>query len=146
MNFQSVVMNVADLDRSIDFYGEVFGFTVLGKKDQLVALSAPQSDRAQVIVLRSVESASARRVGGGHVGIRALVMEVETLDEVDRIEQAFVQRGCLVGRHGDGAKWTAVFGKDPDQITLVAGTSLTSGPIELETWAALHDVLYALGE
>jgi catechol 2,3-dioxygenase-like lactoylglutathione lyase family enzyme len=29
MNFQAVVMNVADLNRSIDFYGEVLEFTLL---------------------------------------------------------------------------------------------------------------------
>ena len=146
MNFQSVVMNVADLDRSIDFYGEVFGFTLLSRKDQLAAISFPQSEPAQVIVLRSVTGSSARRVGGGHVGIRALIMEFDTPSDLDRIEQSLETRGCLVGRNGDGAEWTAVFGKDPDRIALVAGTSLTSGPIALEAWTALHDTLYALGE
>lgn len=146
MNFQSVVMNVEDCDRSIDFYREVFGFTLLARKDQLAAISAPESDRAQVIVFRSVVASAARRVGGGHVGIRAIVMEVDTLDELDRIATALEKKGCLVARHGDDATWTAVFARDPDQIALVVGASLTSGPIEVEAWAALHDALYAVGE
>lgn len=146
MNFQSVVMNVEDLDRSIEFYREVLAFALLSSKDQLAAMSIPQSERAQVIVLRSVATSAPRRVGAGHVGIRAFVLEVETLDELTRIEEAMKERGCLLGRHGDEAKWTAVFGRDPDQIALVVGTSLTSGPIELEAWTALHDALYALGE
>jgi catechol 2,3-dioxygenase-like lactoylglutathione lyase family enzyme len=146
MNFQSVVMNVEDCDRSIDFYREVFGFTLLSRKDQLAAMYAPQSDRAQVIVFRSVVSSSSRRVGAGHVGIRALVIEVDTLDELERIGAAMEKRGCLVTRQGDNAKWTAVVGRDPDQIAVVVGTSLTSGPVEVEAWGALHEFLYALGE
>ena len=53
MNFQGVVMNVTDLDRSIDFYCEVLGFTLLSQKEQLAAVNAPGSDRAQVLVLRA---------------------------------------------------------------------------------------------
>lgn len=146
MNFQSVLMNVADCDRSIDFYRDVLGFTLLARKDQLAAMSASGSDRAQVIVLRSITSSAARIVGGGHIGIRALVMEVDTLDELERIAAALEDRGCLVARHGDDTRWTALFARDPDQIALVVGTSLTNGPIELDAWAALHDTLYGLGE
>jgi catechol-2,3-dioxygenase len=146
MNFQSVLMNVEDCDRSINFYREVFGFTLLSRKDQLAAMYAPQSDRAQVIVFRSIATSAARRVGAGHVGIRAFVMEVGTLDELERIATNLENHECLTARHGDDTSWTSVFGHDPDQIALVVGTSLTSGPIEVEAWAALHDALYALGE
>ena len=52
MNFQGVVMNVADLNRSIDFYREVLGFTVRSQEEQLAAMNAPGSDLPQVIVLR----------------------------------------------------------------------------------------------
>jgi Glyoxalase/Bleomycin resistance protein/Dioxygenase superfamily len=38
MNFQGVVMNMADLDRSIDFYREVLGFTLLSQEEQLAAV------------------------------------------------------------------------------------------------------------
>ena len=37
MNFQAVVVNVTDLKRSIEFYGEVLGFTVLSQAEQLAA-------------------------------------------------------------------------------------------------------------
>ena len=57
MNFQSVVMNVSNLERSIDFYRDVFSFNVLSQRDQLAALGAPGSDRSQVIVLRAFGSA-----------------------------------------------------------------------------------------
>jgi catechol 2,3-dioxygenase-like lactoylglutathione lyase family enzyme len=146
MIFQSVVMNVEDCDRSIDFYRDVFGFTLLSRKDQLAAVYAPESDRAQVIVFRSIATSAARRVGGGHVGIRALVFEVDTLDELERIAAALEKHGCLLARHGDDVTWTSVFGRDPDQIALVVGASLTTGPIDPKSWSELHDALYALGE
>lgn len=147
MNFQSVVMNVDDLDRSIDFYRDVYGFTLLARKDQLASIYAPGNDRPQVIVLRSVGTTSAHRViGAGHVGIRAVVLEVDTVDELERIAAALDQRGCLGARHGDDATWAAVFGRDPDHIAVIAGTSLTDGPITLDAWADLDDALYSAGE
>lgn len=147
MNFQGVVLNVSDLDRSIDFYREVYAFTLLARKDQLAAIYAPGNDNPQVIVLRSVGTTSARRViGAGHVGIRAVVLEVETVEELERIAAELDQRGCLGARHGDDATWTAVFGRDPDQIAVIAGTSLTDGPITLDAWADLNETLYSAGE
>ncbi len=147
MNFQGVVLNIADLDRSIDFYRDVYGFTLLARKDQLASMYAAGNDRPQVIVLRSVGTTSAHRViGAGHVGIRAVVLEVDTVDELERIAATLDQRGCLVARHGDDATWAAVFGRDPDHMAVIAGTSLTDGPITLDAWANLDDALYSAGE
>ena len=147
MNFQGVVLNVSDLDRSIDFYREVYAFTLLARKDQLAVIYAPGNDSPQVIVLRSVGTTSAHRViGAGHVGIRAVVLEVDNVGELERITAALDQQGCLVARHGDDATWAAVFGRDPDHNAVIAGTSLTDGPITLDAWADLNDTLYSAGE
>ena len=144
MNFQSVVVNVADLDRSVDFYCDVFGFTLLSRKDQLAALYAEGNPRAQVIVLRSVGSSGF--VGGArHVGIRGLILEVDTLDELERIATELEKRQAFMLRRG-GDGWTAVFGRDPDRIAVIAGASLTDQPIALEAWATLDEALYAVGE
>jgi catechol 2,3-dioxygenase-like lactoylglutathione lyase family enzyme len=144
MNFQSLVLNVSDIDRSLDFYREVFGFTLLSRKDQLAAAYAPGSERSQVIVFRSLGTAG--RVGGArHVGIRALVLEVDSLDELERIGTALDARQSFVTRHS-GETWTAVFGRDPDRIAVVAGTSLGPDPVSLDAWAKLDEALYALGE
>lgn len=147
MNFQGVVINVADLDRSIEFYSEVYGFILLARKDQLAAIYAPGNDTPQVIVLRAVGSTSARRVvGSGHVGFRALALEVESLDELERIANALDQRGSVVAKHGDGATWTGVFGRDPDHNSVIVGASLTGESIPLDAWANLNDALYSAGE
>lgn len=145
MNFQSVVMNVSSLDRSIEFYRDVFGFTVLSRRDQLAAISAPRSERPQVIVLRAFGT-SGRGAGARHVGIRVLVLEVDSLTELEEIEQALSRRESLFRKLTDDATWRAVVGYDPDRITVVAGSALGTGPISLEGWAALHESLYGLGE
>ena len=83
MNFQGVVSNVTDLERSIDFYCDVLGFTLLSRKEQLAAVNAPGSDRAQVLVLRALGSSP---MGGArHIGLRAFVLEVDTADQQERI-------------------------------------------------------------
>lgn len=144
MIFQSVVVNVSDLDQSIEFYGDVFGFTVLSKRDQLAALSAPASDGPQVLVLRAFGT-SGRSGGARHIGIRAFVLEVAPA-ELEQIEQALDQRKSLDRRITDNATWKAVVGHDPDRIAVVVGTPIGDGPIGNESWAALHESLYGLGE
>jgi catechol 2,3-dioxygenase-like lactoylglutathione lyase family enzyme len=144
MFFHSVVINVADLDRSVDFYREVLGFSLVARRDQIAAMSAPDSERPQVIVLRAFGSSG--RVGGGRqIGMRALVLEVDSIDALEGIADALDQRGCLVGKH-EGTRWTAVLGHDPDRIAVVAGASSEPGPITIEGWKALDEILYGLGE
>jgi catechol 2,3-dioxygenase-like lactoylglutathione lyase family enzyme len=146
MFFQSIVMNVADLDRSLEFYGEVFGFKLLARQDQLAAMHVPDSERPQVIVLRSLGTSSTRVGGAGHVGMRAFVLDCGSRDELERIATELDRRQSLVVRR-DGGSWTAAFGHDPDRTSVVAGCSLTPGQaITLESWAELNDFLYAVGE
>ncbi len=144
MYFQSIVMNIADLDRSLEFYQAVYGFQLLSRKDQLAAIHAPGTEQPQVIILRAI--GSTRVLGARHIGMRALVMEVASLDELRRIEIAVEKRKCFVSRR-DGDTWTAVFARDPDRIAVVAGCSSTPGErITLEAWASLDTSLYGVGE
>lgn len=144
MRFQAAVMNVSDLGKSLDFYRDVFGFVELSRRDQLAAMYAPGNEYPQVIVLR--ELGGSNRVGGArHAGLRALVLEVDSSEELDRIAAALESQGRLVGRpHGD--TWAAVFGRDLDQTAIVAGASLTSDTLTLEAWANLDPSLYGVGE
>ena len=144
MNFQGVIVNVSNLERSIEFYRDVYGFRLLSKKNQLAAIAAPGTDRPQVLVLRSLGGSG--RVGARHIGMRALVLEVESVDELEQIEQALDKEGGLVGRITDHATWTAVVGHDPDRNALVLGSGLGTERITLESWAALDESLYGLGE
>ena|SRR5271169_1462920 len=134
-------MNVADLNRSIDFYREVLGFTLVSQKEQLAAVSAPGSDRAQVIVLRAFGSSP---IGGArHIGLRAVVLEVESADQLERIASDLDSRRFLVSRRDHG-EWTAVVGRDPDEVTVVV--AFVPGGITEDSWRTLDDLLYGIGE
>jgi catechol 2,3-dioxygenase-like lactoylglutathione lyase family enzyme len=145
MHFQSVVINVSDLDQSIDFYDDVFGFTLLSRRDQLAAISAAGSERPQVIILRAFGT-SGRAGGARHIGMRALALEVDSAAELEAIEEALERRQSLGRRLTDNANWKAVVGYDPDRITVIAGTAMGTGPITDESWAALDESLYGVGE
>jgi catechol-2,3-dioxygenase len=142
MNFQGVLVNVAELKRSIDFYREVFGFTLLSEGEQLAALGASGSDRTQTIVLRAFGSSPPS--GAGHIGLRAFLLEAESADQLERIAAELDSRKMLVSRR-DHAEWTAAVGRDPDGVAVV----LVSHPDEDRTedgWRVLDDFLYGIGE
>jgi len=143
MNFLSVVINVRDLSRSIDFYREVLGFTVLSQEEQLAAVSAPRSDLPQVIVLREIGSSP---IGGArHVGLRAFLLEVDSVEELERIESDLNTRRLFVTRrsHPD---WIAVVGLDPDEVAVVVTCDPRGERITQEGWKTLDDFLYEIGE
>jgi len=142
MDFQGVVMNVTDLNRSIDFYREVLDFTLLSKKEQLAAVRAPGSDRTQVIVLREFGSGPAG--GARRIGVRAFVVEVDSVDQLERIARELDSRRLLVNRH-DHSEWTAVVGRDPDGVAVVVAWH-RGGTITEDSWRTLDDFLYGIGE
>jgi catechol-2,3-dioxygenase len=133
MNFQGVVMNVADLNRSIDFYREVLDFTLLSQKEQLAAL----------IVLRAF--GSGRVDGARHIGLRAFVLEVESEDELERIASKLGSLKLLISRR-DHSDWTAVVGRDPDGVAVVVARHPGGGRITDDSWRTLDDFLYGIGE
>ena len=143
MNFEGVVMNVSDLDRSIAFYRQVFDFTLLTRNEQLATVSAPGSDHPQVIVLR--EFGTGRIAGARNPGLRAFVLEVEVTDQLEQIAARLDSRNLLVNRrnHRD---WTAVVGRDPDGVAVVVASVSGGGKISEESWKTLDELLYGIGE
>ena len=116
MKFEGVVMNVADLDRSIEFYREVLGFMLLSSEEQLATMKAPASDEPQVIVLRAIGSSP--HAGARHVGLRAFVLVVDSADQLERIAGVLDSRKVLDSRR-DHSEWSAVVGRDPDRGAVV---------------------------
>jgi len=143
MHFQGVVMNVADLDRSIAFYQEVLGVTLLSQKEQLAAVSAPGSDPPEVIVFRAFGTG---RLGGARQsGLRAFIVEVDTAEQLEHIAAELESRKALVSRRQQN-EWTAVVGRDPDGVALVVDWVSGDGHIAEESWRTLDDLLYGIGE
>jgi catechol 2,3-dioxygenase-like lactoylglutathione lyase family enzyme len=143
MNFQGVVVNVADIDRSIAFYREVLGFTLLSQKDQLAALRTPGTDRTQVIVLRALGVSP--HEGSGHIGLRAFVLEVDSGEQLERIAAELDSRRVPVARRAH-EKWTAVVGRDPDGLAFVVTHVTDSAGTDEDSWTTLDDFLYGIGE
>jgi catechol-2,3-dioxygenase len=141
MNVQGVVVNVADLNRSIDFYREVLGFALLSQKDQLAVVRTPGSERTQVMVLRELGSSPAR--GARHIGLRAFVLEVESAEQLEQIAKDLDSRRLLVSRR-DHSDWSAVVGRDPDEVAVVV--TYIVGGIQDDSWRTLDDFLYGIGE
>ena len=143
MNFQGVVMNVADLNRSIDFYREVLGFTVLSQEEQLAAVSAPGNDQPQVIVLRALGSSP---VGGArHIGLRAFILEADSIDQLERIGRELDSRKLLVSRR-DHSEWSAVVARDPDGVAVVVAADPRGKRLTDDGWKTLDDFVYGIGE
>jgi catechol 2,3-dioxygenase-like lactoylglutathione lyase family enzyme len=142
MNFQGVVLNVTDLERSIDFYRDVFEFTLLSQGEQLAAVGASGSDRAQTIVLRAFGNSPLG--GAGHVGLRAFLLEAESAAQLERIAAELDSRKVLIGRR-EHTEWTAVVGRDPDGVAVVLVSHPGGGNTEAG-WRVLDDFLYGIGE
>ena len=143
MNFQGVVMNVGDLNRSIDFYREVLGFALLSQEEQLAAVSAPGTDHPQVIVLRALGSSP---LGGArHIGLRAFILEVESTDQLEQIASDLESQRRLVSRR-EHSDWTAVVGRDPDGVAVVVAWHPGGGRLTEDDWRTLDDFLYGIGE
>ncbi len=142
MHFQGVVMNVADLNRSIDFYREVLGFTLLAQEEQLATVGAPGSDRTQAIVLR--QFANALVSGAGHIGLQAFVLEAESADQLERIASELDSRRLFISRHVH-SEWTAIVGRDPDRATIVVAWHPDGGRAPGDAWRLPDDFLYGIG-
>ncbi|MFZ0252108.1 MAG: VOC family protein [Acidimicrobiales bacterium] len=143
MNIQGVVINVAELNRSIDFYREVLGFKLLSQEEELAAMSASGDDRTQVVVLRAFGSSP--EGGARHVGVRAFVLDVESVDRLEQISSELESRKRLISRR-DHSEWSAVVGRDPDGVSVVLSAHPRGDRATEEGWKALDDFLYGVGE
>ena len=143
MYFQGVVMNVADLNRSIDFYREVLGFGVLSQEDQLAVVNAPGNDHPQVIVLRAFGSSP--KGGARHIGLRAFILEADSIDQLERIERELDSRKLLVSRR-DHSDWIAVVARDPDGVAVVVAAEPRGERLTDDGWKTLDDFVYGIGE
>jgi catechol 2,3-dioxygenase-like lactoylglutathione lyase family enzyme len=143
MNFRGVIINVADLNRSIEFYRDVFGFDLLSQEEQLAAVGPSGEGSGHVIILRALGSSPAS--GGRHIGLRSFLMEVETVEQLDRIGKKLEAREVLDDRR-ERSRWTAIVGHDPDWVTVVVVCNPKGGPIAADAWKVLDDFLYGIGE
>jgi catechol 2,3-dioxygenase-like lactoylglutathione lyase family enzyme len=144
LSIQAALLNVTDLQRSIEFYRDVFNLRVVSQGDRVAALMIDEKYRRQVLMLREL-GRNARRGGRGNIGVRLLSFEAGSLDELDAIEQRLVERQALVWERLRTRGYTAIIGVDPDRIEIaVASSNVVGTPIRSDDWKELDDMIYAI--
>jgi len=141
VNFHTVVVNVADLEKSVEFYRGVFEFPVIGQRGRATALLVHENGGRQVVVLREV-GAGALHAGRGTIGPRLVGFEVASLENLELIEQRLEQRQAPL-THLRRETWEAILGTDPDRVEFVVASSLTGAPISRDDWRNIDSMVFA---
>ena len=109
----SVVMFVAELDRSVSFYTEVLGLDV-SDRDATAALLA--SSNGTQLILRAMGGNAPHPLGS--VGVQYVIWTAASADDLDRCEQALRQRQAYrTTRTLEDV--AAIEGRDPDDIVVI---------------------------
>jgi catechol 2,3-dioxygenase-like lactoylglutathione lyase family enzyme len=142
LSIQTALLNVTDLQQSIDFYKDVFELGLISQSDDVAALMILEANRRQVLLLRELRSGS-HHAGRRNVGLRMLSFETGSLIELETIERRLVERNALVW-HKQTETYRGIMGVDPDRTEICAASSLTGSPISSEDWKELDDAIYAI--
>ena len=107
------VLFVTDLERSLAFYEQAFGMTVVAREP-----------RANAVFLRLLRSGNHHDLGlfgvgpqpprpRGSVGLYHLAWQVDTIDELEEARLTLADLGALTGESSHGAT-KSVYAQDPD--------------------------------
>ena len=113
------VLFVRDVARSVAFYRDVLGFRAIPMAPSgfnAAFLQAPDSTNDHDLGLFGIgEGAGASAAGRATVGLYHLAWEVDTLAELERIQQRLTHAGALVGSSDHGTT-KSLYGQDPDGL------------------------------
>jgi catechol-2,3-dioxygenase len=107
------VLYVRDLDRSVAFYKEAFGFEEIAREGGMMAfMRAAGSDNHHDLGLMAVgaEAPSPRR---GSTGLYHLAWQVPRIEDLAAARTVLAQLGALTGQSDHGAT-KSLYGQDPD--------------------------------
>jgi len=141
VHFHTVVLNVGDLDKSVEFYGGVFEFPIIGQRGRATALLVHENGGRQVLVLREV-GATALHAGRGTIGPRLVGFEVASPENLELIEQRLEERHAP-HTHLRRETWDSILGTDPDRIEFVVAASLTGAPISRDDWRNIDSMVFS---
>ena len=108
------VLFVADLERSVRFYHDVFGMEVIAREPRANAafLRLPESGNHHDLGLFGVGGAGGPKRRGA-IGLYHLAWQVDTIDDLAAARQTLLQHGAYTGESDHGAT-KSVYGSDPD--------------------------------
>ncbi|WP_322937742.1 VOC family protein [Nocardioides bizhenqiangii] len=107
------VLFVADLERSIAFYSDAFGMTVMAREPRANAafLRLPRSGNHHDLGLFGVGVQPPRPRGG--LGLYHLAWQVDTIEELEEARATLADLGALTGESSHGAT-KSLYAADPD--------------------------------
>lgn len=108
------VLFVAELERSVRFYTEVFGMEVITREPRANAafLRLPRSGNHHDLGLFGVSAAGGPKRRGA-IGLYHLAWQLDTIDELAEARRALIAAGALTGESSHGAT-KSLYGADPD--------------------------------
>jgi catechol-2,3-dioxygenase len=108
------VLFVADLDRSVRFYTDLFGMEVIARERRANAafLRLPRSGNHHDLGLFGVGAAGGSKRRGA-IGLYHLAWQVDTVDELANARRALIGAGAYTGESSHGAT-KSIYGTDPD--------------------------------
>lgn len=107
------VLYVRDLDRSVRFYNQAFGFEEIGREGGMMAfLRAAGSQNHHDLGLFQV-GADAPGPPRGSTGLYHLAWEVGAIEDLARAQSELADLGALAGQSDHGAT-KSLYGVDPD--------------------------------
>jgi catechol-2,3-dioxygenase len=107
------VLFVADLERSVTFYGQAFGMKVMAREPRANAafLRLPRSGNHHDLGLFGVGAQPPRPRGS--LGLYHLAWQVDTIEELADARRTLAELDALTGESSHGAT-KSVYGRDPD--------------------------------
>lgn len=107
------VLFVADLERSVAFYEQAFGMTVMAREPRANAafLRLPLSGNHHDLGLFGVGAQAPRPRGS--LGLYHLAWQVDTIEELEQARSTLAELGAFGGESSHGAT-KSLYGADPD--------------------------------
>lgn len=107
------VLFVADLERSIAFYSQAFGMTVMAREPRANAafLRLPRSGNHHDLGLFGIGAQPPRPPGG--LGLYHLAWQVDTIEELEEARVTLANLEAYSGESSHGAT-KSIYGQDPD--------------------------------
>lgn len=123
-------INVTNLDRSVEFYGDVFGLARIGGSDAPGRRFAFLGDGEKLVL--TLWEQSNGRFNAGTPGLHHLSFQVGTPDEVGAAEQRLRKKGTTflydsAVPHAEGSESGGIFFEDPDGTRLEIFTASGMG-------------------
>jgi catechol-2,3-dioxygenase len=115
VRLSAAVMFVRNLDRSVKFYTEVLGLSVIDRSPTAVLLG---EDGGPQLVLRAFGENAVHPLGS--LGVQYLIWMTDSRDDLDRRAALLRQRSAYeqTRAHGDAV---TIEGRDPDDLVVMIG-------------------------